>query len=67
VLLYPPKLTIQEELWQTKKKTNAEMRFAPVRPSPAANTAAPHAKAKAVQLNSIAIAVTRSAAGTFNG
>jgi hypothetical protein len=59
VLLYPPKLTIQEEIWQTRKKTNAEMRFALVRHSPTANTAAPHVKEKVTQLNLIAIVVTR--------
>jgi hypothetical protein len=60
MLLYPPKLTIQEELWQTKNQTNAGMRFAIVRRSPAANTAAPHAKAKVTQLKSIAIVNTRN-------
>jgi hypothetical protein len=62
VLLYPPKLTIQEDLWQTKKKINAEMRFAIVRRSPAESIAAPNAKAEATQSNSIAIVDTRTVA-----
>ena len=69
VLLYPaPKLELnfRRISWQTRKKL-VRTQFVVVLLSPAANTAALHARAQVRRSSLIVIVVTRSVAGTSNG